>query len=134
MIALIVASVINLAGLQASISAPTDAFRSCLREAALKAKSDRVTGDGIEAYLRSACTVQMGTLKDALIAFRLKNGMGRKAAVSDADMTVDDYVSTPADNYKFMVQMDAPKAASPAPSASTPAPTPVAATSQPPKP
>ena len=24
-------------------------------------------------------------------------------------MTIDDYVSTPADNYKFMASMDAPK-------------------------
>jgi hypothetical protein len=61
----------------------------------------------------------------------MKNGMGRKAALDDADMTVDDYVSTPADNYKFMANMDAPKAA--APPAAKPAVTPAAAT-QPPKP
>src|SRR3954452_22875995 len=134
MIALLLASVINLTALQASISAPTDAFRSCLRQAAVKAKSERVTGDGIEAYLRSACNPQMGTLKDALIAFRLKNGMARKAAASDADMTVDDYVATPADNYKFMADADKPKPAAPAASAATPAPTPASVTSQPPKP
>ena len=39
MIAFIVASAINLTALQASIAAPTDAFRSCLREAAVKAKN-----------------------------------------------------------------------------------------------
>jgi hypothetical protein len=134
MIGLVIGSVIYLTGLQASISAPTDAFRSCLREAAVKAKSEKVTGDGIEAYLRGACTGQMGALKEALIAFRLKNGMTRKAAASDADMTVEDYVATPADNYKFMAEMDKPKAATPAASSSTPAPTPAAAPSQPPKP
>ena len=129
MIALLAASAINLVAMQASISAPTDAFRGCLREAATKAKSDKVPGDGIEAYLKSACTAQMGTLKDALIAFRMKNGMGRKAAADDAEMTVDDYIATPADNYKFTANMEAPKAAAP------PAPpvTPAAAT-QPPKP
>lgn len=132
MIFLVMASSIYLAAGQASISAPTDAFRGCLREAAAKAKGEKVTGDGIEAYLRNACTVQGSTLKEALIAFRLKNGMTRKAAASDADMTVDDYVSTPVDNYKFMVDMDKPKAAAPA-SAATP-PTPAAATTQPPKP
>ena len=134
MIAILVASAINLTALQASISAPTDKFRSCLREAATKAKTEKVSGDGIEAYLRTACTVPMGTLKDALIAFRLKNGMSRKAAISDADMTVDDYVATPVDNYKFMADLEKPKAAVPAASAVTPAPTPAAATSQPPKP
>jgi len=133
MIGLVIGSAIYLTGLQASISAPTDAFRSCLREAAARAKMEKVSGEGIEAYLRTACTSQMGTLKDALIAFRLKNGMTRKAAASDAEMTVDDYVSTPADNYKFMASQDAPKPQAPAASVATPAPTPAAA-SQPPKP
>jgi hypothetical protein len=132
MIALLGASVIYLTATQASISAPTDAFRGCLREAATKAKSDKVTGDAIEAYLKNACTVQMGSLKDVLIAFRMKNGMSRKAAASDADMTVDDYVATPADNYKYLASMDAPKAVAPA--TATPAPTPASAPSQPPKP
>ena len=127
MIALVGASVIYLIATQASIAGPTDAFRGCLREAATKAKSEKVAGDGIEAYLKNACTVQMGTLKDALVTFRMKNGMTRKAAASDAEMTVDDYVATPADNYKFMANMDAPKTA-------TPAPTPAAVSTQPPKP
>ena len=114
MIASLGASAIILAALQASISGPTGAFRGCLREAATKATSEKVAGDAIEAYLRNACTAQMGNLKGALIAFRLKNGMTRKVAVSDADMTVDDYVATPADNYKYMASMDAPKPAAPA--------------------
>ena len=133
MIVLLAASAISLAAAQASITAPTNAFRGCLREAATKAKSEKVAGDAIETYLKAACTGQMGSLKDALIAFRIKNGMSRKAAASDADMTVDDYVATPADNYKFLANMDAPKAA-PAPAQNaTPAPTPAAVT-QPPKP
>ena len=134
MIALLGASALVLSALQASISAPTDAFRACLREAATKARSDKVSGDAIEAYLRNACTGQMGTLKEALIAFRMKNGMTHKAAASDAEMTVEDYVATPADNYKFMANMDAPKAAPPAPPTPTPAAAPANPPSQPPKP
>jgi hypothetical protein len=136
MIALLVASTINLAALQAVIAAPTDAFRGCLRDAATKAKTEKVPGDGIEAYLKTACTAQMGTLKDALVAFRIKNGMTRKAAMGDADMTVDDYVSTPADNYKFMANMNAPKPAVPAATTAlmTPAAAPATtAATQPPK-
>jgi hypothetical protein len=132
MIAMLMASSIYLTGLQASITAPTDAFRGCLREAVSKAKSEKVAGDGIEAYLRGACTVQMGSLKSALVAFRMKNGMSKKAAADDADMTVDDYVATPADNYKFLASSNAAPAASPAPAA--PAATPATAPSQPPKP
>jgi hypothetical protein len=107
MIALLAASAIHLMGLQASVVAPTEAFRGCLREAAAKATSEKVSADTIETYLRNACTVQMGTLRGALVAFRLKNGMTKKAASDDAEMTVDDYVATPADNYKFMVNYNA---------------------------
>ena len=131
MIIFVAASAISLVASQATIAAPTNAFRACLREAATKAKGEKVAGDAIEAYLKNACTAQMGTLKDAVIGFRMKNGMSRKAAASDAEMTVDDYVASPADNYKFMAQQDAPKAAP----ATTTAPAPIpASVTQPPKP
>jgi hypothetical protein len=109
MIALLGATALILAALQASIAAPTSAFRGCLHDAAAKATTDKVSADTIETYLRNACTVQMGTLKAALVDFRLKNGMGKKAAADDAEMTIDDYVSTPADNYKFMASENTPK-------------------------
>lgn len=102
------ASAITLAALQASINAPTDAFRGCLREATAKASSEQVGPDAIEAYLRGACTVQMQSLRGALIAFRLKNGMAKKAAAGDAAMTVDDYVATPVENFKYMSTLNAP--------------------------
>ncbi len=102
------ASAITLAALQASINAPTDAFRGCLREATAKATSERVAPDAIEAYLRGACTVQMQSLRGALVAFRLKNGMARKVAAEDAAMTVDDYVATPVEKFKFMATRNAP--------------------------
>ena len=110
MIALLGASALMLAGLQASITAPTTAFRGCLHDAAAKATSDKVSADTIETYLRGACTVQMGALKEALVSFRVKNGITRKQAIGDAEMTIDDYVSTPADNYKFIASENAPKA------------------------
>jgi hypothetical protein len=137
MIALIAASAIYMSALQAGIAGPTDAFRGCLRDAATKAKSEKVAGAGIEAYLKSSCSTQMSSLAQALVAFRMKNGMSRKAAVDDAAMTVNDYVSTPADNYKFIAAMDAKQAA---PSAATPAVTakptvtPAAAPTHPPQP
>ena len=121
MIALLGASAIVLSALQASIAAPTTAFRGCLHDAAAKATTDKVAADGIEKYLRDACTVQLGSLKEALIGFRMKNGMTRKAADNDAEMTIDDYVSTPADNYKFLAQRDAKAAAPAAKPAATPA-------------
>jgi hypothetical protein len=127
MIVLLGTASILLAALQESIAAPTQAFRGCLRDAAAKATSEKVSGDAIEAYLRNACGGEMSTLKNAIVTFRMKNGMARKAAASDADMTVDDYVATPVDNYQFMASQRAP---TPAPTAqATPASNP-----QPPKP
>ena len=117
------ASAIILAALQASINAPTNAFRGCLREATAKASSEQVGPDAIEAYLRNACTVQAQSLRNALIAFRLKNGMGKKAASEDAAMTVDDYVATPVENFKFMSTLNASRAsaaASPPPAPASP--------------
>ena len=135
MIALLGASAILLSALQASISAPTSAFRGCLHDATAKATTEKVSADTIETYLRNACTVQMGSLKEALVSFRMKNGMTRKAAADDAAMTIDDYVSTPADNYKFTAKQNAKAAASAAPvvAATTPAPTPAAPTTPPQK-
>lgn len=126
MIALLGASALTLTALQASIAAPTTTFRGCLHDAAAKATSEKVSADTIETYLRNACTVQMGGLKQALMDFRIKNGMTRKQAASDAEMTIDDYVSTPADNYKFTAQEDAPKLPSPAADQAKPVVTPAA--------
>ena len=122
MVAFITIPAIALSMLQASIAAPTDAFRGCLRSATDKAKTEKVGADKIDDYLRTTCTVQMGTLKEALVAFRMKNGMSRKAAADDASMTVDDYVATPADNYKFMAEAAAKSAAPAVTKASSPQP------------
>ena len=130
MIALLGASAITLAALQASINAPTDAFRGCLRESSAKAEQEKVAAESIETYLRNACTVQMGSLKNAVVAFRTKNGMTKKAAAEDADMTVDDYLATSVDKYQFMAQSNAPKAA---PAAAPQAQAAATAAAEPPK-
>jgi len=133
MIALLTASTIVLAVLQAAITAPTDAFRNCLHEATDKAGKEKVAGDAYEAYARNACSVQMDSLKSALVAFRMKNGMSKKAAASDADMTVDDYVGTSVDKYQFFAARDAPKPAAAAPAAASGAQATPAAATQPPR-
>ncbi len=108
MIALVGASAIYLIALQASIAAPTQTFRTCLKDASGKATSQKIAPDAYEAFIRNACTTQLGALRSAVISFRMKNGMARKAAADDADMTVDDYVGTSVDNYKFMADFNAP--------------------------
>jgi hypothetical protein len=135
MIALVVASTIYLTGMQATINAPRDAFRNCLKQAKDKATSEKVAADAFEAYARDACSGKLATLKDALIGFSVKNGMAHKTAASDANMTIDDYVGSTVDNYKFMADYNSPKAApasAAAPSAvAAAAPTPAAAPANP---
>jgi hypothetical protein len=137
MIALVVASTLYLTGMQATINAPRDAFRTCLKQAKEKATSEKIAGDAFEAYAREACSGKLATLKDALIGFSVKNGMARKTAANDANLTIDDYVGSTVDNYKFMADFNSPKPAAasaapaPAAAAATPAPTPAAAPATP---
>ena len=138
MIPLVGASAIMLLGLQASIDGPRDSFRACLKQATTKATGEKVPADGIEAYLKTACSGQLGSLKNALVSFDLKNGMAHKAAESDASSTVDDYMSGPIDHYKFSAASVAAPAVASAPAVLTPAAAPAkpaaASATQPPKP
>lgn len=129
MIALVGASAIYLIATQAAINAPRDAFRACLTKAGAQARTEKVAPDAYEAFIRNACTGQMTSLKTALIGFEVKNGTSRKSATDDADMTIDDYVGSSVDNYKFMasVNQPAPQAAPAATSAPTPAAIPASA-------
>jgi hypothetical protein len=141
MIALFAASAIYLLGSQAVVAGQTNAYKNCLKQASTQAKKDKVGGDAYEAYARTACGAQIRALRDALIGFEVKNGTKHNEAASDADMTVDDYLASSVDNYKFLAgvaaenakaeadaKAKAPAAAPPATPAATPASAP-----QPPK-
>ena len=132
MIPLIAASAIFLLADQATITAPTIAYKDCLKQTSAKAKVEKIAGDAYEAYARNACAAQITGLRNALIAFEVKNGAKRIDAAKDADMTIDDYLASSTDNYKFLAGAaeDNAKAAA----APTPAPpaTPASAP-QPPK-
>ena len=136
MIALLAASAVFLTASQAVINGPRDAFKSCLKEQSNKAASEKVTADGYEAYIRNACSAQLGAFKGAVIKFDMGNKMSRAASDDDADMMIADFVGSAVDNYKYRFGASAAtqQASVPAPAASpaTPAPTPAAAP-QPPK-
>ena len=126
MIPLIAASAMFLAASQAAVAAPTNAYKNCLKQASTQAKKDKVGGDAYEAYARNACGTQITGLRDALIAFEVKNGTKRKDAATDADLTVDDYLASSVDNYKFLAGVEADNAKAEADArakaAATPAP------------
>lgn len=108
MILLVSVTAISLTALQATINAPRDAFRECMRSASSKARSENVKPDDFEVYMRNACGVQIGSLRSALQSFNLKNGMAKKAAAADADLTIEDYVASPVEHYRFTVNGVAP--------------------------
>jgi hypothetical protein len=138
MIVLLVASAINLTGLQASINAPRDAFKVCLREASSKASNDKVAADGFDAYVRQACTAQLDEFKGAIVKFDMSNKMSKKASGEDADAMIADFVSSALDHYQYVTGGNGATkqaAAAPAPAATVatpPPPTPAVAT-EPPK-
>jgi hypothetical protein len=117
-----------LTAAQAGIDAPRQAFWSCAKTQKSKARDQKIGADGFEAFLRSACSSEIQSLRSAIAATDLKNGMAHKAAEQDAESSVSDYVSGPVDSYKIDLN---PPPLAPAP-ASTPAPAkPAAASSQP---
>jgi hypothetical protein len=112
------ATAVSLTMLQAAINVPRDAFRDCLKQASNEAKTEKVVADDFETYARGKCSIQQESLRKALIAFVMKNGMARKAAISDANLTIDDYVASPVEKYRI----NNPDLAKPAVPAAAPAP------------
>jgi hypothetical protein len=101
MIVLLGASAIYLAGLQAGINAPRDAFTQCLKSVSAKAESAKVKADQIEIYIRTNCSTQIEAFKDASIAFDVKNGISRKEAISGADDMITGWLGDSIEDYKF---------------------------------
>ena len=128
MIVLLAASTITLTALQASINAPREAFRVCLKEANTKATSEKVAPDAFDAYVRSVCSGQLSSFKSAAKSFDMKNKMSSKAASDDADAMIGDFLSSALERYEYdFSKLNGPaKQEAAAPKAVTPQPTPAA--------
>jgi hypothetical protein len=109
------ASSITLTALQAAINAPRDAFRTCLKSASTKASGEKVTAEAYEAYVRNACSGELGSFKGAVVKFDMGNKMSKKASDDDADSMISDFVSSALDNYKYLTRGSAPAQAASAP-------------------
>ena len=131
MIALLGASAIFLTASQAVINGPRDAFKACLKEASSKASNEKVKADAYEAYVRNACTNELGSFKGAVVKFDMGNKMSKKASDDDANSMIEDFVSSALDNYKYL---NRDSVAPVAKAASAPAPTPAVTTPPPPTP
>jgi hypothetical protein len=121
MIALVMGSALYMIAAQASMAAPTNAFKDCLRQTGAKAKNEKVAPNAYEAYARTACGAQLSALTNVIMAFDMKNGMPRKTAASDAEMTAGDYLASSVDKYQYLSSVDAENAKAQA-AATAPAP------------
>jgi len=106
--------VAGLTFLQASIAAPRQDFTDCLKKASLQALAQKVAPDQYRAYASGQCIGQAASLKGALAAFDIKNGVKKSQAVSDAQAQIDDYVATSQEKYEAKADFAAAKPA-PAP-------------------
>lgn len=100
MISLFLSSVVAVAGLQATINAPRGAFVACLKDASGKAESQKVAVDAYQEFISSTCSAQAASLKSALVAFDVKNGIKRATADSDAQAQLDDYYAMSKEKYE----------------------------------
>ena len=136
MIALVMGSALYMIAAQASMAAPTNAFKDCLKQTSAKAKNEKVAPANYEAYARSACGAQLSTLTNVIMAFDMKNGMSKKTAADDAEMTAGDYLASSVDKYQYLSGVDAENAkaaAPPIPSVTPPVQATPAAAPKPPK-
>jgi hypothetical protein len=125
MLALVRGSALYMIAAQASMAAPTNAFRDCLKQTSAKAKSEKVAPANYEAYARNACGAQLAGLRNAITSFNVKNGMKRKDAADDAELTAGDYLASSVDKYQYLAGVDAENAKAEA-TATAPAVTPQA--------
>ena len=137
MIALVMSSALYMIATQASMAAPTNAFKDCLKATSTKAKNEKVAPANYEAYARNACSAQLTGLTNAITSFNVKNGMKRKDAYDDAELTAGDYLASSVDKYQYLAGVDAENAKAetppPAPAATPPAQATPAAVPKPPK-
>lgn len=125
MIIMLAASAITLTALQASINAPREAFRSCLKDASSKAANEKVAGDAYEAYVRNACSGELGSFQSATVKFDVGNKMSKKDASADADAMISDFVASARDHYDYIMRASEPaKQEASAPAVAAPAVTP----------
>lgn len=100
MIVLMVASAIYAASFQtAAADGARTALRTCIKQAATEAKGQKVGNDAFTGFVRQKCTSQETSFKSAVWAFDSKNKVSKKQSESDAELQVEDFVTSAADRY-----------------------------------
>ena len=100
MIVVMLASAIVAAAFQsAAADGARTALRTCIKQASVDAKGQKVASDGFTTFVRQKCATQESSFKSAIWAFDSKNKVPKKQSESDAELQVEDFVAVAADKY-----------------------------------
>ena len=86
----------------AAINSQRDSYIACLKSGLETAKTQKMAASAYEAFLRQNCAEAEAKFEASLIAFDLKNKVPRKQAASDAQLQVDDFVTSSVERYTIM--------------------------------
>ena len=100
MINLLAASaIVAMAWQSAAADGARTALRTCIKQATTDAKGQKLDTDAITALIRQKCTAEEVKFKAAVWAFDSKNKVSKKQSESDAELQVEDFVTSAADRY-----------------------------------
>ena len=88
----------------AATNSARDGLRTCIREATTQAKTDNVAVDAFLAFAKGRCTAQEQSFTAAVWAFDSKNKVSKKQSESDANLQIEDFVSSAASRYQAELQ------------------------------
>ena len=98
---MIVLMMMALASVQtAAADSSRKQFVACLHDVVESAKGQKIAADGFADFARTQCASSEGSFKSAMVGFDVKNKVPRKQAETDAQRSIDDYLSTASDRYK----------------------------------
>jgi hypothetical protein len=87
----------------ATIDAPRNAFRACLKTFETNQMKAKIAADAYSTAVKSACPTEAQALSDALVKFDVAMGTKRASAVANAARDVDDYRLTSDERYRDMM-------------------------------
>ena len=101
----VLSSFILLAAVQsAATNSARDAFRSCVKEAAAQAKTNKVPAEAFQEFAATHCTTQKDSFVAALWAFDSKNKVSKKQSAADAELQIEDMLIGASEKYAFEVK------------------------------
>ena len=105
MIGLVAASVMWAAAFQSTAAdGARSTLRTCIKQAANEAKAQKMAEDAFSTFAMQKCTAQATSFKSAVWAFDSKNKVSKKQSESDANLQIEDFVSSAASRYQAELQ------------------------------